>query len=136
MCTDEKISAILSVSLKLWQIFCLLILRKELGMAREGDLYKRIVIDDITFEIRYGYYEEMDRYGKYNDPIPIYPNFKEHPEYNNEGYPFVTAMQNICSHFEGTDKELGCYGCVHYNEANDLIGICKKTKIDINYKGE
>lgn len=97
-------------------------------MAKEGDLYKRIVIDDITFEIRYGYYEEMDRYGKYNDPIPIYPNFVENPEYNKEGFPFVTAMQNICPHFEGTDKDLGCYGCKHYLSGEDLIGICNENK--------
>ncbi len=103
---------------------------------KEGDPYKTIVIDDITFDIRYGYYEEQDRYGKYNDPIPIYPNFRENPEYNKEGYPFVTAMQNACCHFDGADKELGCYGCKYYKEENDLIGICKKTKIDINYKGE
>lgn len=135
MCTNGKISATISVSKKLWQIF-LFAYERSFGMAKEGDLYKRIVIDDITFEIRYGYYEEKDRYGKYNDPIPIYPNFVENPEYNNEGFPFVTAMQNVCSHFEGNDTELGCHGCKYYNEASDLIGICKKTKIDNNFKGE
>ncbi len=39
---------------------------------REGDLFKIIELHGATFEIRYGYYEDIDR--KY-DPVVIYPDF-------------------------------------------------------------
>ena len=43
--------------------------------VKEGDVYKVVKIFDRTFELRYGYYNELDRNGKYNEPIPIYPDF-------------------------------------------------------------
>ena len=46
-----------------------------MGKIREGDLFKIIKILDHTFEIKYGYYEEKDKYSKYGEPIPIFPDF-------------------------------------------------------------
>lgn len=92
---------------------------------KEGDVYQIINLDGIIFEIRYGYYDEKDRVGKYNDPIPIYPNFLAKPQYNNEGYPFVTEMQDICEEFDGKMLVDICCGCTYFEKGNDLIGICK-----------
>ncbi len=92
---------------------------------KEGDLYKRITVMGRTFPLYYGYYDEIERHSKYNDPIPIYPNFLEEPQYADNGVPFVTAMQNACSYYEGHDAEYGCQSCKHYMECEDLIGICR-----------
>ena len=43
----------------------------------EGRLFKRIELLGKVFEIYYGYYEEKDRKGQYNESIPIYPDFKK-----------------------------------------------------------
>ena len=95
---------------------------------KEGDVYGIFKIGEDTFEIRYGYYDESDRIGKYNDPIPIYPNFIKNPQYNSEGYPFVTEMQDICEHFEGQLLVDICCGCTHFKKGDDLIGICQCEK--------
>lgn len=95
-----------------------------LNRNEEGKVYKIVCSHGRVFDIRYGYYEEYER--ARGEPIPIYPNFNKNPEYTDEGYPFVTAMQDVCSHFEGEDSGLGCYGCRHFDHGDDLIGICKK----------
>ena len=95
-----------------------------LKKINEGDLYKIIKISNKEFEIRYGYYEESDRYSKYNEPIPIYPDFIKNPEYTKEGFPLVTQMQDKCKYFKGNLKEESCFKCLHYKEVEDLIGIC------------
>ena len=94
----------------------------------EGDLYKIIIIDDIVFEIRYGYYEEKDRYGKYNDPIPIYPDLVTYKKYNAEGYRIVTEMQDVCEHGEIRLGEGICVECSFYKQIDDMIGLCKNQK--------
>ena len=40
---------------------------KNNQVIKEGDLYKVITIYGKTFELYYGYYEEKDRYSKYNE---------------------------------------------------------------------
>ena len=97
--------------------------------AKEGDLYRIINIDGVQFDIHYGYYEEKDRFGKYNDPIPIYPNFSENPQYNIRGEPFVTQMQDVCEHYEAQRDGDSCHACIHYKECEDLIGICRCEKM-------
>lgn len=92
--------------------------------VREGDLYRVINIDGVIFTIYYGYYEEIDRFGKYNEPIPIYPNFNENPQYNMRGEPFVTHMQDICEHYDGVLNGDSCNTCKHYEKREDLLGIC------------
>lgn len=93
---------------------------------RDGDLYKVIFINGRVFEIRYGYYEEFERDS--SDPVPIYPDLRSNPIYDSDGRRIVTAMQDICDHFEGDCGELGCYGCRHYRSVDDLIGICLSEK--------
>lgn len=92
--------------------------------VKEGALYKKMTVHGETFEIRYGYYDEKDRYGKYNEPMPIYPNFLDNPLYTKDGYPFVTQMQDACNSYVGKSKEDGCHGCRYYSHGEDLLGIC------------
>ena len=95
------------------------------SLNKEGELYKIIDAYGKTFELRYGYYEENDRYSRYNEPVVIYPDFIENPVYTDSGTPFATAMQDPCSHFKGErDEDSTCYHCAHYNKYEELLGIC------------
>ena len=90
----------------------------------EDDLYKRIELFGKAFELRYGYYEERDRKNPLVKPIPIYPDFRKSTVYTEEGYPFVTDMQDTCEHYAGDDPDAGCYCCRHYRKGEDFIGVC------------
>ena len=90
-----------------------------------GDLYKTIEIDQVIFHIRYGYYDEKDQYSKYSEPIPIFPDFINSPQYNHEGYLFVTHMQDKCKHYNGDSQNDSCYHCSYFEKKEDLIGLCK-----------
>lgn len=92
--------------------------------VKEGDLYKQITVFGKTFELRYGYYTESERHSVYNEVIPIYPNFLKEPLHTAEGHPFVTQMQDICEHYQGTPGGDDCYGCSHYRHGDELLGIC------------
>ena len=103
---------------------------KNNQVIKEGDLYKVITIYGKTFELYYGYYEEKDRYSKYNEPIEIYPDFIKNPVNTDEGIPFVTAFQEKCKHFlkvkDTTDR---CIDCKFYQKGEELFGLCKcKTR--------
>ena len=91
---------------------------------REGMLFKRLSVFGCEFEIYYGYYDARDRLGKYNDPIPIYPDFHATPVYTKEGFPLATEMQDICPHYSGPSHCDSCYGCRHYRRGEELIGLC------------
>ncbi len=93
----------------------------------ENDIYKVIELHGRRFEIRYGYYEEIDR--DY-EPVPIYPDFIKEPVYTDEGEPFVTLMQDPCESYEpnGRCSDRDCGTCVYTERGDDLIGICKCKK--------
>ena len=96
---------------------------------QEGELYKVINVYGKTFEIYYGYYEDKDRYSKYAEPIEVYPNFIQNPQYTDEGVPFVTAIQKPCEYFRGElDEENTCYQCKHYERCEELLGVCRCEK--------
>ncbi len=97
-------------------------------IVKEGDLYKVIQLSGHTFEIRYGYYEEQDRFSKYGEPIPIFPDFVTAPVFDATGHPFVTAMQDACPHFSGGDSCDTCFECSHFEAGEDLIGVCKSNQ--------
>lgn len=94
-------------------------------MNREGELYKVLKVSDYAFEIRYGYYSEEDRFSKYSEVIPIFPDFITNPIYTTDGFPLVTKMQDKCSHFTHNKNLDSCYGCLHFEEGDDMIGICR-----------
>lgn len=92
--------------------------------AREGALYKTLAVFDSTFEIRYGYYEDYERENELCEPVPIYPDFLKTPAYTENGYPFVTKMQELCGFGSSKFKEGCCADCPHYRHGEDMIGIC------------
>lgn len=92
---------------------------------KEGDLFKTILLEGTTFEIRYGFYEERDRYTRYSEPMPLYPDFLRAPRFTREGVPFVTAIQDVCQHFIGEkDPNSVCGDCAAYRHGDELIGTC------------
>jgi hypothetical protein len=96
-----------------------------MSKIQEGELYKIVTVFGKTFELYYGYYDEIERVGKYTEPIPIYPDLIQHPLYTEEGYPFATEMQDACSHFLGRKGEESCFACRHFEKGDELIGVCK-----------
>lgn len=99
--------------------------RDDQKKPREGDLFKVITAYGKTFRIRYGFYEEGDRHTQYAEPVELYPNFKEHPQYTDDGRPFATEMQEPCECFNGQkDENSGCGDCAFYMRCEELIGVC------------
>ncbi len=95
-------------------------------IPKEGDLFKIIQIEGMTFEIRYGYYEERDRHTKDAQPIEIYPNFIEKPQHTVEGVPFATEMQSSCEHYNGKMYEDSvCGDWAFYQARDELLGLCQ-----------
>ncbi|MBR2354616.1 MAG: hypothetical protein IKA76_08965 [Clostridia bacterium] len=91
---------------------------------REGEVYKVVTTFGKTFELRYGYYSEIDRSGA---PDIIYPDFLAHPIYTDEGERFVTMMQDACEQFSSTSKrgvDSTCAECKHFTRGEEWFGIC------------
>ncbi len=100
-------------------------LKNTTEKVKEGDLYKILSISDCTFKLYYGYYEEYERENPAIEPMPIYPDFLKAPRYTDDGFPFVTKMQDACKRFKGKADEFSeCAECEHYLHGDDLIGIC------------
>ena len=97
---------------------------------KEGSIYKVLTAFGKKFEIRYGYYEEFERLT--GEPIPIYPDFREYPLYTEEGFPFVTQMQDACGHCRLRSKDSCCGNCRDFAHGDELIGICTNAN---NKKG-
>ena len=91
---------------------------------KEGDLFKVIELHGNRFEIRYGYYEEID--GQF-EPIEIYPDFLKDPVYTKDGYPFVTLMQAPCEHYKKCtdDPDHDCSNCKYMERGEELIAVCR-----------
>ena len=56
--------------------------------------------------------------------MPIYPDFRELQECTNEGFPFVTQMQDGCPHLSPIGEDGDCFSCRYYIQGEDLIGAC------------
>ena len=99
-----------------------------MNKIRDGDLYKRIEIEGVKFEIRYGYVSEGERERGW-EPHPIYPDFTKEPRHTKDGEPFVTAFQDVCEHYKPTAKgEEWCHNCEWLDKRDTHIGICKCPK--------
>ncbi len=93
--------------------------------CREGDLYKKLTIEGREFEIRYGYYSEAER--SLWGPTPVYPDFLKTPMYTENGFPYVTAEQSVCGHFQPKIRVSGedwCHDCRFFRLGEEIIGIC------------
>ena len=98
---------------------------EETHAPREGELYRVVNIHGKSFALHYGYYEECDRVNPLAHPIPIYPDFIEEPQYTDEGYAFVTMMQDACQHYDGkAEPDNDCSGCRYFRRREELFGIC------------
>lgn len=92
---------------------------------QEGTLYKILQVQGSVFELYYGYYEERDRQNPAVEPMPIYPDFLNKPQYTGDGYAFVTKMQDACRHYEGKAIHCrDCGECAYYFHGQELLGIC------------
>ena len=104
----------------------------EVSVYAEGSLYKTLCIRRETFSLYYGYYEQCDRDNPLVNPMPLYPDFRQHPRYASCGSPFVTKMQDACEHFRAARgrcaKENECAECTHYIHGEDLIGLCREPR--------
>ena len=106
----------------LYRIFLLPKEARPMNSKRDGDLYKVVTIHEVSFELRYGYYEEFER--AVGEPIPIYPDFIKSPRYTKDGYPFVTQMQELCKYGESSFTEGCCADCRYFVDGEELLGIC------------
>lgn len=96
---------------------------------QEGALFKVIHIHGKSFPIYYGYYEDCDRDNPAVEPMPIYPDFIAEPQYTEEGYLFVTKMQDACQYYRGVDaNEKDCAECEYYKHGDELLGVCVCVK--------
>ena len=103
-------------------------LSKRNKPPKEGDLYKIVNIYDHTFELYYGYYEEQDRYSKFAEPLEIYPDFIKDPIYTKDGVPFVTAIQDVCCHYQKVkDSTDRCSDCLYFEPVEELFGLCRNN---------
>ena len=94
----------------------------------EGELYKTVCTFGKSFELRYGYYDDIDRN---HPPDVIYPDFKKTPVFTDAGEPFVTMMQDACRDFRGGEERTSdttCADCEHFLRGEEWFGICKNTK--------
>ena len=95
---------------------------------KEGDLFKVIELHGARFEIRYGYYEEIER--QQHEPMEIYPDFIKNPVYTEDGFPFVTLMQDACKDYKtnGNDFDRDCSSCIYVEPGDELIAVCRCKK--------
>ena len=92
---------------------------------KEGELYKTVKIFGKVLELRYGYYDDIDRN---HPPDIIYPDFKKAPIYTDNGEPFVTMMQDACPLFLGDTEittDTTCADCDYFLRSEEWFGICK-----------
>ena len=96
----------------------------QVGTPTEGELYKKVDTFGRIFELRYGYYDDIDRK---TSPVVIYPDFRRAPVYTDSGEPFVTMMQDACASYVGSCKKTAdttCAECEHFKRGDELFGIC------------
>ncbi len=90
----------------------------------EGDLYKIVTTFGQTFELRYGYYDDIDRT---RAPDIIYPDFNATPVYAEDGAPFATMMQDACPGFRGRGQrteDSTCAECRYFLRGEEWFGVC------------
>lgn len=113
--------------------------RSDVPVPQEGTLYKVLNLHGQTFPLYYGYYEECERQNPAVEPMPIYPDFQKEPRYTQDGFPFVTKMQDRCMHYQGKDSQFSdCAECHHYLHGDELLGICicpKNRKTNQTHNG-
>ena len=101
----------------------------------EGELYRSLEIEGVSFNICYGYYDPERERGVL-DPMPIFPDLHKTPMHTKRGYLLVNADGDICEHFspkaEGSE-EGWCNDCRYLELHDTCLGVCRCEQ---NRKGE
>lgn len=98
---------------------------QNVKLPKEGDLYRIFVVDQHTFDIRYGYYAEDER--DRVEPLPIFPNFEKNPVYTKNGEPVTAYVQYPCRHYtphRSEEPEEWCGDCLYYGGGREEMGPC------------
>lgn len=93
-------------------------------LPKEGELYKKVSLFGRSFELRYGYYDDIDRQGP---PDVIYPDLKLSPIFTDDGVPIVTMMQDACPRFMGkgsVPEDSTCAECKYFRRCVEWFGLC------------
>ena len=99
-----------------------------ISIPKEGDLYREVTIHGKTFRLLYGFYEDFEREGPLNEPMPVYPDFVKDPMYAPGGQPLVTAIQDACRFFLGRPGGDSCGDCSYFRKEEELFGLCHCPK--------
>lgn len=94
-------------------------------LPKEGDLYRIITVDDLSFEIRYGYHAENER-GRV-EPLPIFPDLVAAPVFTHSGIPVTAYVQVPCRHYmprQPAGPEDWCGDCIYYGGGRKKMGCC------------
>lgn len=91
----------------------------------ENHPYRTYLVGGKSFPIYLCFDEQM------KESYPLYPDFEKNPEFTDDGRPFATAEQEICSNGRPREAEGplpgDCGGCGWFyreKSAYDPIGIC------------
>lgn len=98
---------------------------EERKIPGEGDLFGIYTVEDLTFEIRYGYHAENER-GRV-DPLPIFPDMVSVPVYTKNGIPVTACVQAPCRHYRPRNPdhpEEWCGDCLHYGGKREKMARC------------
>lgn len=98
---------------------------QDTTLPREGDLHRVYIVDNLSFEIRYGYHEENER-GRV-EPLPIFPDMVTDPVYTHSGIPVTAYVQAPCAHYTPRQQaypEEWCGDCHHYGGGREKMGRC------------
>ena len=111
----------------------------RMEMIKEGDLYKRIEIEGVTFLIYYGYSTEKEKEHGW-EPAPQYPAFEEVPQYTPDGRPFANPCQDCCEYYDPIaprKSDNWCFNCKLFDKREQMIGICtcEKRKLEVARSG-
>lgn len=100
-------------------------MKRDATVPSEGDLYRVYTVDNLSFEIRYGYHAENER-GRI-EPLPIFPDMVAAPVYTSRGIPVTAYVQAPCTHYiprQHTHPEEWCGDCLHYGGYREKMGHC------------
>ncbi|MBE6639529.1 MAG: hypothetical protein E7616_08815 [Ruminococcaceae bacterium] len=98
------------------------------ALPKEGDLYKTVKIEEHTFELRFGFYEDFERNN--GDPVVIYPDLNQNKLYTKDGRRIVTAIQDPCEYYTVPNRSACngcCSDCAYFSDPEDEIGICSHS---------
>ena len=93
----------------------------------EGELYRSLEIEGVSFDIYYGYYDP-DRERGVLEPMPVFPDLRKSPTYTERGYLLVNADGDVCEHFSPraeSAEEGWCNDCRYLELHDTCLGICR-----------